>query len=59
VRERPKNRGSNKGGGIKEKKEELKEEEKEIKTWNIQKTTLKECKRNQSGIESEREKGEK
>jgi hypothetical protein len=50
VRERPKNRGSNKGGGIKEKKEELKEEEKEIKTSNIQKTTLKECKRNQSDI---------
>jgi hypothetical protein len=44
VRERPKNRGSNKGGGIKEKKEELKEEEKEIKTWNIQKTTLKKIK---------------
>jgi hypothetical protein len=51
VRERPKNRGSNKGGGIKEKKEELKEEEKEIKTWNIQKTTLKECKRNQVTVE--------
>jgi hypothetical protein len=50
VKERPKNRGSNKVDGIKKKKEELKEEEKEIKTWNIQKTTLKECKKNQSDI---------